>query len=189
MARTYTKSKRAENQSLTRDKIVEAAVSLHGEIGPAATSVSLVAERAGVQRHTVYAHFPDDRALLMACSEMHLGLYPLPDPSRWAEGGSTPENLGVALGALYGWFAEHQQLVAGVLRDAEHYETLREIAGMRFGAAFAAIHGSLANELNPKGQAALWLALSFYTWRTLTRDTGLSHDDAVAMMVRMIESA
>ena len=68
MTRTYTLKRRAEQQMETRRRIVEAAVDLHSSVGPALTSISMVAERAGVQRHTLYAHFPDEKSLFLACS-------------------------------------------------------------------------------------------------------------------------
>src|SRR5215468_3236214 len=83
MARTYTLKRRAEQQADTRRRIVEAAVELHGSVGPARTTVSMVAERAGVQRHTFYAHFPDERSLLTACSGLSLERDPLPDAKSW----------------------------------------------------------------------------------------------------------
>ena len=76
MARTYTLKRRAEGQADTRRRIVEAAIDLHGTVGPARTTVSMIAERAGVQRHTLYAHFPDERAMLLACSGHSLALDP-----------------------------------------------------------------------------------------------------------------
>jgi AcrR family transcriptional regulator len=72
MARTYTLKRRAEQQAETRQRIVEAAVDLHS-VGPAFTTISMIAERAGVQRHTVYAHFPDERSLYLACSGLTQG--------------------------------------------------------------------------------------------------------------------
>src|SRR5262245_44190010 len=79
MTRTYTMKRRAEQQGETRRRIVEAAVDLHGSVGPAATTFSMIAERAGVQRHTLYAHFPDERSLLMACSGLFEEREPAPD--------------------------------------------------------------------------------------------------------------
>src|SRR3569833_1702075 len=79
MARTYTLKRRAEQQAETRHRIVEAAVELHGKVGPARTTVSMVAERAGVQRHTFYAPFTEKRSLLMACSGLALERDPMPD--------------------------------------------------------------------------------------------------------------
>ena len=59
MARRYELKKRAEGQAETRRRIVRAAVELHGTLGPARTSVSAIAERAGVRRATVHDQFPD----------------------------------------------------------------------------------------------------------------------------------
>ena len=83
MTRTYTLKKRAEQQAETRQRIVESAVDLHGSVGPALTSLSMIAERAGVQRHTLYAHFPDERSLFLACSGLTLERDPLPDAAAW----------------------------------------------------------------------------------------------------------
>src|SRR4249919_3805832 len=83
MTRTYTLGRRAEQQAETRRRIVEAAVDLHGSVGPAFTTISMVAERAGVQRHTLYAHFPDERSLLLACSGLAYERDPPPDAQAW----------------------------------------------------------------------------------------------------------
>src|SRR5689334_11867776 len=85
LQRKYNLGRRAEQQAETRQRMVDAAVELHGTVGPAQTSLSMVAERAGVQRHTLYAHFPDERALLMACSGHSIESDPPPDPAPWLE--------------------------------------------------------------------------------------------------------
>ncbi len=189
MTRRYVKSKRAENQAETRQRIVEAAVGLHGEIGPSATTISMVADRAGVQRHTVYAHFADERSLLQACSGLHAEQNPLPEPALWAELTDLRQRLATGLGALYTWFAANEAMVANVLRDAETNETLREVSNLRFGAPLHAMHESLSAGLGAEGRAALTLAMSFYTWRTLTRDARLKLKDAVALMVHTVLTA
>src|SRR6187399_920987 len=102
MARTYTLKKRADQQAQTRQRIVEAAVDLHGSVGPAATTISMVAERAGVQRHTLYAHFPDERSLFLACSGLSLERHPLPDAKPWRAIGDRRERLRAGLTAIYG---------------------------------------------------------------------------------------
>src|SRR5215203_359386 len=104
MTRTYTLKRRAEQQAETRRRIVEAAVELHGSVGPALTSLSMVAERAGVQRHTLYAHFPDERSLYMACSELSLERDPLADVAAWRAIKDQDERLRVGLDAVYGWY-------------------------------------------------------------------------------------
>ncbi len=92
MNRKYELKERARRQAQTRQRIVEAAVDLHTTVGPARTTISAIAERAGVERHTVYAHFPDDRALFRACSEHWTARHPLPDLEALAEidGPGTP---------------------------------------------------------------------------------------------------
>ncbi len=189
MARNYVKSKRSENQAETRQRIVEAAMALHEQVGPTATTISMVAERAGVQRHTVYAHFADELSLLTACSGLHLEQHPIPAPDAWA-GLATPESrLTAALTVVYAWFAKTEAMTANVLRDAEQNDTLRQVARGRFGLPFAAIHESLAAGLGKPGKAALALALSFHTWRTLVHDAGMKPKDAVALMVKAILGA
>lgn len=189
MARTYTLKKRAESQAQTRQRIVEAAVGLHGTVGPAATTFSMIAEKAGVQRHTLYAHFPDERAMVLACSAHVEQRDPLPDAGPWRAIADRRERLRTGLAALYAWFERNAQLVACVLRDAEHDPLIREISQLRFGPFFAAYHEVLGGKLNARQRAMLSLALSFHTWRTLTRDGGLSQAAAVAAMVRAIECA
>jgi AcrR family transcriptional regulator len=144
MPRKYTLRRRAEQQAETRQRIVEAAVDLHGSVGPARTTFSMVAERAGVQRHTLYAHFPDERELLLACSAHHLEVEPPPDPAPWAAIADRRARLRTALGAIYGWYERNADMLANVLRDAEHHETLREIMHMRFGPHLGAGPAALA---------------------------------------------
>src|SRR4029079_2599012 len=114
MTRSYTLKKRAESQAETRRRIVEAAGELPCTRGPAATSFSMVAERAGVQRHTLYAHFPDERSLLMACSGLVHERDPLPDPTPWRSIEDRYERLRVGLTAIYGWFERGADLAACV---------------------------------------------------------------------------
>ena len=189
MARTYTLGKRAEQQAQTRQRIVEAAVDLHGSVGPAATSLSMVAERAGVQRHTLYAHFPEERLLFEACSGLAMQRDPMPDPRPWREIGDLREKLGTGLAALYGWYERNADLAACVLRDAEHHALTREIVEAKMGPPMAECRAVLGDGLPPPAKAMLGLAMSFATWRTLTRDEGLSARAATAAMTRAITGA
>ena len=189
MTRTYTLKRRAEQQAETRQRIVEAAVDLHGSIGPALTTISMVAERAGVQRHTLYAHFPDERSLYLACSGLVHERDPLPDAGAWRATEDRRERLRVGLVALYGWYERNAELAACVLRDAEYHSLTKEIAEMRFGPHLSAYQEVLGAKLTTKQRAVLRLALSFYTWRTLVRDSGLSQGAAVGAMVQAIDYA
>jgi AcrR family transcriptional regulator len=189
MARTYTLKKRADQQAETRQRIVEAAVDLHGSIGPARTTLSMVAERAGVQRHTLYAHFPDERALLMACSGLAYERGPPPEAAPWRAIADRRERLRTGLATIYGWFERNADLVACILRDAEVHPLVKEINALRFGPYIVAYQDVLGEKLNARQRAVLHLALSFYTWRTLVRDNGLKPAAAVAVMVRAIDCA
>src|SRR6185295_18151716 len=104
MTRTYTLKRRAESQAATRRRIVEASVDLHSSVGPALTTFSMVAERAGVQRHTLYAHFPDERSLLLACSGLTIERDSPPDAKAWRAVEDRRERLRVGLLAVYGWY-------------------------------------------------------------------------------------
>lgn len=189
MTRTYTLKRRAEQQAQTRQRIVEAAIALHSSVGPALTTFSMVAERAGVQRHTLYAHFPDERSLQLACSAQTLERDPLPSAHPWRTIDSRRERLRVGLLAIYGWYERNAALAACVLRDAEHHALTKEISEMRLGPSLEAYREVLGAKLGAKARAVLRLALSFFTWRTLVREGGLKTVAAAEAMVQAIESA
>jgi AcrR family transcriptional regulator len=189
MPRTYTLKRRAEQQAETRRRIVEAAVDLHSSVGPARTTISMVAERAGVQRHTLYAHFPDERSLYLACSGLTFERDPPPDAGPWRTIADPRERLRVGLTALYGWYERNAELSACVLRDAETHPLTREIAELRLGPYMAAYHEVLGTKLSTKQRAVLRLALSFFTWRTLVREGGLKRSAAAGVMIQAIGRA
>lgn len=189
MTRGYTLGRRAERQAETRLRIVEAAVGLHGQFGPAHTTLSMVAERAGVQRHTLYAHFPDERSLLMACSGLTMERDPLPDPSAWRAIADRNERLRTGLAGLYAWYERNAGLAGCVLRDAEFHPLTREISDLRWGPFMVAYADVLGAKLHAKQRAMLQLALSFFTWRSLVRDSGLKPALAARIMARAIEDA
>jgi len=186
MPRTYTLKRRAEQQAETRRRIVEAAVDLHSSVGPALTTISMVAERAGVQRHTFYAHFPDDRSLFLACSGLAMERDPLPEAEPWRTIKDQTERLRTGLSAIYAWYERNADMTACVLRDAEYHPLTREIATMRMGPYYAAYEDVLGAKLNARQRAMLRLALGFFTWRSLVRDSGLKQTAAVAAMVQAI---
>jgi AcrR family transcriptional regulator len=186
VARNYTLKRRADSQAETRRRIVEAAVELHSTLGPSKTTVSMIAEKAGVQRHTFYAHFPDERAMLMACSGHSLEADPLPDAQAWREISDKAERLKVGLRTVYDWYARNESLLACVLRDAEHYGPVQEIMALRYAPGIGAWHDALGEKLDAKRRTLLTLALSYHTWRTLAREAGLKQSDAVKTMMNAI---
>ena len=189
MKRTYALGKRAEQQAQTRQRIVEAAVDLHGTVGPAQTTVTMIAERAGVQRHTLYRHFPDERRLLMACSGLAAERDPMPEAEPWRAIEDLEERLRTALSEVYAWYGRNAGLMSCVTRDAQSHAPTREIVELRRGPVVAAYAEVLGGNCGPLGLAALRLALSFPGWSTLVGEAGLSQEDAVKVMVRAVLAA
>jgi AcrR family transcriptional regulator len=186
--RKYELKERARRQAQTRQRIVEAAVGLHTSVGPARTTISAIAQGAGVERHTVYAHFPDDRALYRACSEHWGAAHPLPDLETLAAIEDPELRLRRSLGELYAWYESVEADLALFARDAfvpANAEVLAETAG-RFTA--------FANDVSrgwPRRKsvrAAIGHALDFETWRSLVRRQGLSRTQAVDAMLRLVSS-
>jgi AcrR family transcriptional regulator len=185
--RKYELKKRAEAQAETRRRIVEAAIQLHQTKGPARTTVSEVASLAGVQRATLYSHFPTERSLGLACSGLYSERNPPPDPSAWRslEG---EERLRVGLTELYRFYERNQAMIGRVTADMESHELTRELFTLRFGKHLSAIRAALLDALpepTKKTRAALNLALSFRTWQELFR-SGLSNAAAADVMVQAL---
>jgi AcrR family transcriptional regulator len=187
--RTYTLKKRAESQAETRRRIAEATLELHSTLGPGRTTLSMIAERAGVQRHTLYAHFPDERSLFMACSGLAHERDPMPDAAPWRDIADRRERLSVGLRAVYGWYERNASLAGCVLRDVEYHRQTQEIAELRFAPFVAAYHEVLGANLGARQRAMLHLALSYFTWRALVREAGLEQEAAVEAMVQAIVGA
>jgi len=169
MARKYELKKRAERQEETRRRIVEAAIELHRTKGPARTTFSDIAALAGVQRHTLYRHFRDEREMGLACSGLHFETNPPPDPAEWAEIENPGRRLRVGLEALYAWYERNEDMFSCVFRDAEVDPVTREIVQLRGAEPMGRIRGALAEGLGDERpvQAALDLALDFHAWRRL----------------------
>ena len=193
--RKYEMKKRAERQRETRRKIVEVTVELHRTIGPANTTVSEIAKRAGVNRLTVYNHFPDLTDLLRACSKSWTERHPAPDPTPWAQIGDPQERLRRALTELYGFYALTEPMRGNVLRDAE---TMPELAALLEGSVvpyLVAVRDLLAKgwevgeERRKRLLATIKLAIDFHTWRSLERESGLSREEAVRSMLEAVGSA
>src|SRR5215207_9948195 len=192
--RTYRMRRRAELQKQTRLRITEAAVELHGTLGPARTSVKAVAERAGVERATVYRHFPDERALFHACSSHWREANPSPEPAAWAAIADPDERLRVALSELYGYYGETQEMLGNLLRDAVTVPIVAELMG-GLQARLDAMRDALLRGRPERGRArrdvraALGHALAFATWSSLVREQGLADAQAVRLMQGLVAAA
>jgi AcrR family transcriptional regulator len=191
--REYTKTRRAQLEAETRRRITQATVDLHREVGPARTTISAVAERAGVQRLTVYRHFPDEPSLLRACSSHWRAGHPAPDPSPWPAIGDPEERLRAALGAFYEYYASDEPMMAKIRRDAEVMPNLAaQIADV--GEYMAMVVEILAAGWGARGRrrglvrAAIGHVLEFETWRSLERRQGLERAAAVELAVALVRA-
>ncbi|HEX8688694.1 MAG TPA: helix-turn-helix domain-containing protein [Solirubrobacterales bacterium] len=192
--RKYRKRRRAELEEETRLRITEAAVALHGSLGPARTTISAVAERAGVQRATVYRHFPDEEALFGACSAHWRAQHPLPDLAEWAAVEDPSERLRLALTGLYAWYERGEGMLEKTTRDAPLVPAMRaavESMGGWFAEAIAIILRGRPERgaRRRRVEAAIGHAVSFPTWRSLVREQGLARAEAVELMCGLVAAA
>lgn len=192
--RTYELKQRAERREETRRRIVDAAVVLHTTLGPARTTVQAIAEKAGVTRPTVYAHFPDTRALFEACSGHVRATIPPPDPSAWRAIHDPGARLEAALRELYGYYARLEPLLENVERDAAVMPIVAEVGAYR--ARYLEGARDLLVEAWPtRGSArsrvrrVVGHALEFQTWQSLVRRQGCSTDEAARLMVALAHAA
>jgi AcrR family transcriptional regulator len=144
-----------------------------------------------VQRHTVYAHFPTERELGLACSGLALERDPLPDEPAWREIADPDQRLRRGLTEIYAWYARNAELASCVMRDAEIDPLTRDIMQLRIGSRMDAFQATLSRGWRPGRDlnAVLGLALSFHTWRSLVKEGGLSIDAAVAFVLRAVQCA
>jgi AcrR family transcriptional regulator len=184
--RKYELKKRAEDMAATHRRITEAAIELHGTVGPARTTLSAVAKQAGVERRTLYRHFPTEADLFTACSTHYFAANPMPDLDRWRAIGDTRYRLERALDELYAYYERTASMFGNALRDAELVGFARD--------AMAPLHAYLdeAAEILIAGRrrhllgAAVRHAIAFSTWRSLSSH-GVRRADAVRLVTALVE--
>ena len=183
--RNYVMKRRAEAQDATRLKIVEAAMHLHGEVGARNTTISAIAERAGVQRLTVYRHFPSEFEVFQACTSHWLGLNTPPDPATWAAIGDPMARAQAGIAAIYGYYGRTQRMLALSYRDVDTVPALQQPMAELANYVAAAAAG-LAAGFKRKGKAQTMLsatlahAVHFLTWQNL-ESLGLDNERKVAL--------
>jgi AcrR family transcriptional regulator len=171
----------------TRERITHAAVELHGTIGPAATTMSAVAELAGVTRATLYRHFPNETALFTACSTDWLAANPRPDPAGWAAVADPVRRLAAALAELYAYYRSTEQMRSNLLRDIDVIpEKFRPgIVGFPPTTIQVLEAGWPVLEGAHLRHAAIGHAVAFETWRSLAKEA-LTDEEAADLMVRFV---
>ncbi len=189
MTRKYELKQRAERQTATRKRIVEATVELHRTVGFQAT-ISAIAERAGVQRLTVYRHFPDERTLFEACAGHWRSQNPVPDTSVWAAVDDPEERLRTALIAIYSFFRRTEGMTGNLLRDLPDSPVIQDVAAPLIQ-YWRTVREALDRGWQARGpkrkllRAVIGHAIEFETWRSLTRREGLNDVEAAETMVRL----
>jgi AcrR family transcriptional regulator len=168
MARPYVQSRRAAQVDDTRRRITEAAVALHGTLGPARTTISAIAAEAGVERLTVYRHFPDEAAIFAACSSHWIARHPPPDPETWRDVDGTAA-VEAALRAMYAYYQETSPMWRLVYRDTPLVPAMAAPFA-EWEAYLAGVCDGLVRRLPVRGRTrhltatTLRHALDFVTW-------------------------
>lgn len=190
--RKYELRKRAERLEETRRRITAATVELHRTVGPAATRISEIARRAGVQRMTVYNHFRDEASLYAACSAHWQALHPRPDPLAWLATEDPGERLRLGLRELYAWYRETEPMTANILRDAGIVPALRPLVERGLGGYLEDVRRILTAPIRVRGRrrervdAAARAAVDFHVWSALA---ALGDADAAELAATLVELA
>jgi AcrR family transcriptional regulator len=192
--RRYTKRRRAEGEQRTRQRITEAAVELHGSVGPAHTTISAIADKAGVQRATVYRHFPDEESLFEACSGHYAAMNPPPDPTLWSAIAEPAARLRHALGEIYAYYGRTEPMIEKVTRDVPLVPAMAKPVARRRAYLESAVEAIVAGRserghARRRVKAAVGHATSFASWQSLVRQQRVDHSEAVAMMAAMVEAS
>jgi AcrR family transcriptional regulator len=194
MPRTYHLQKRALRKNETRQRIVEAAVDLHMSLGPSRTTFKAIAERAGVERLTLYRHFPTERDLFLACSSHYLAQNPLPQPGGWRNVRDPRARLRRALRELFRYYARTESRWVLIGRDRLLRPDLAEF-GVPYLERWAEMHEVLSDGWSVRGarrkllDAALGHALDFRTWSSLMRQQRLGEGQAIMLLEAMVDRA
>lgn len=189
--RKYTQKKRAAQQQHTRQRIVEALVQLHEELGPAHTSISAIAERAGVERLTVYRHFPDEQAMYNACFTLYRERHPPPSTALWQDIDQPRQRTRKALTEIYSYFSTTRNMYRAAYRDLEDVPVLEGIMQQ-----LESYLRAIADDLNhcwqpsvakPALRDTLYHCVKFSTWQSLHEEKIKQHD-IVDLVLSWIES-
>jgi AcrR family transcriptional regulator len=181
--------KRADQVEATRQRIIEAAVRLHTTVGPANTTITALAEEAGVTRLTVYRHFPDETPLFTACLEHWYDEHPAPDLAAWHAIGDVEKRFHHGLRDLYAWYGDTGQDLLPIYRDAEALppaaRATMQSQSDDFVDALTAGAGARGNA-RQRLRAAAGHAVSYWTWHSLVVEQSLESEDAAYLAASLL---
>jgi AcrR family transcriptional regulator len=191
--RKYELKKRAEEMAETHLRITKAAIELHETRGPSRTTMSAVAERAGVERRTLYRHFPTEADLFAACSTHYFAANPWPDLDTWRGIRDPQQRLERALHELYAYYERTAPMYRNVLRDAELVDVARDAVAplhtyLEDAADVLAIGHPVRGRRRHLLDGALRHALAFSTWQSLTA-AGITRADATTLVTALADAA
>jgi AcrR family transcriptional regulator len=191
--RKYELKQRAREMAETHLRITEAAIELHGTVGPSRTTMSAVAERAGVERRTLYRHFPNEAALFEACSEHYFDANPWPDLGPWRAIRDPQQRLERALDELYAYYERNEPMFSNVLRDSELVEVARDAvaplqAYLEEAAEMLMAGRAVRGRRRQLLEGALRHALAFTTWHSFTM-SGIGRSDAAKLVTALVHAA
>jgi AcrR family transcriptional regulator len=186
--RPYQLRARADAMDRTRARITQAAIELHGSIGPAATTMSAVAEKAGVTRATLYRHFPNEDALIRSCSAEWRSANPSPDPGRWAAIPDPYDRLATALPALYNWYRSAEAMRTNLLRDLAVLPPPIRAGIESYPRVVADVLDAAWPRRSRLRRAAISHAVAFETWQSLSHE-GLSDAEVAKLIIGLISTA
>jgi AcrR family transcriptional regulator len=191
--RKYELKRRAEEMAETHRRIIEAAIELHGTVGPSRTTLSAVARGAGVERRTLYRHFPTEAELFVACSTHYFAANAWPDLGTWRAIRDPRRRLALALEELYAYYDRTEPMLSNVLRDAELVGFARDAvaplhAYLEEAAEILMIGRPVRGRRRQRVEGALRHAVAFSTWHSLTTN-GISRSDAGKLVTALVEAA
>jgi AcrR family transcriptional regulator len=189
--RPYVLRARAEQVAETRARIIMAIMELHEEVGPRNTTVSAIADRAGVERLTVYRHFEDEAAMFAACSHRYLELNPPPDPGAWAGEPDPAGRVRRGLEELYAFFGRTSPMFEKIYRDVGEYPALKKIMD-RFDAHLRKLADALTAAWPDDKEAVrrrviLRHAGKFATWQSLQKE-GVNDQQKVGLILQWLSA-
>jgi AcrR family transcriptional regulator len=191
--RRYNLKARAARHAETHRALARAASELHHTVGPSRTTISAIAEKAGVQRLTVYRHFPNDEAIFSACTAYAFEIDPPPQPEAWVAIEDPEARFRTALHDLYGYYRRKRQLLSNLFRDVEMPVVAAALARRRSMLGQAALILAAGWAVSPPKvgffQTTLALTLEFSTWLSLVEDQGASDTDALEFSVRLVKAS